>query len=190
MHHEIPSIAKNGLGILHEILRLDSGSFRSPRLSDVVLISIDFEHINTIKSRFSQKNSCQVGLAILDTKEINQVSPDKLISTYNFATGSPSYVKKASEKFIFGKTIKIRPSDMADRIQSFIPAARNIVFVGHGITNDLQDLQALGFQFPVVLSGVLDTFQVANKVLEFWAGSPGDLLLSFECSFHLNVPFI
>jgi CRISPR/Cas system endoribonuclease Cas6 (RAMP superfamily) len=110
------SIAKNGLHILHEIFRLECYSFRSPRLSDVVLIAIDFENINTIKSGFSHKNNYQVSLAVLDTKEINQVSPDKLISTYNFATGSPSYLRKASEKFIFGETITIRPSDLADCI--------------------------------------------------------------------------
>jgi hypothetical protein len=178
------SIAKNGLHILHEVFRLECYSFRSPRLSDAVLIAIDFENINTIKSGFSHKNNCQVGLAVLDTKKINQVSPDKLISTYNFATGSPSYLRKASEKFIFGETITIRPSDMADCIQSSIPPARNIVFVGHGIVNDLQALQALGFQFPVLLSGVLDTFQVANEVFQFWAGSLSDLLLSLGCSFN------
>jgi hypothetical protein len=178
----VPSIAKNGLYILHEIFHLHSS--RSPRLLDVVLIAIDFENINTIKSGFSQKNNCQVGLAILDTKEINQVSPNTLISTHNFATGSPSYLTKASKKFIFGETITICPSDIAIRIQSFIPLARNIVFVGHGIINDLQALQALGFQFPALLSGVLDTFQVANEVFQFWAGSLGDLLLSLGCSFN------
>lgn len=184
MRPTVPSIAKNGLHILHEIFRLGYHSSRSPRLLDVVLIAIDFENINTIKSGFSQKNNCQVGLAVLDTKEINQVSPNRLISTHNFATGSPSYLTKTSEKFIFGETITICPSDIANRIQSLIPPARSIVFVGHGIVNDLQALQALSFQFPVLLSGVLDTFQVANEVFQFWAGSLRDLLLSLGCSFN------
>ena len=144
-------ITKNVLHILHEILRLECSSSRSLRLSDVVLIAIDFEGINTIKRGFAQKNDCQVGLAILDTKKINKVSPAKLISTYNFATGSPSYLRKASEKFIFGETITIHPSDIVDRIQSFIPPARNIVFVGHGIIRDLGVLRALDFQTPVLL---------------------------------------
>lgn len=116
MHPIDPSIAKNGLHILHEIFRLGDHSSRSPSLSDVVLIAIDFENINTIKSGFSQKHNCQAGLAIFDTKEIGQVSPNKLISTYNFATGSPSYLAKASKKFIFGEIIIICPSDMVDRI--------------------------------------------------------------------------
>ena len=117
----VPSIAKNELYILHEIFRLHSS--RSPRLLDVVLIAIDFENINTIKSGFSQKNHCQVGLAIFNTKEINQVSLNILILTYNFATGSPLYPTKASKKFIFRETITICLLDIAIYIQSFIPLA-------------------------------------------------------------------
>lgn len=175
---------KNGLRILLEIFHLEFYSLKSHRLSDVVLIAIDFEGINTIQSGFAQKKDCQVGLAILDMKEIHEVSPDKLISTYNFATGSPSYLKKASEKFIFGDTIAIRPSDIVDRIQSLIPLGRNIVFVGHGIINDLSVLRALDFQSPALLSAVLDTFQVANEVFEFWAGSLSELLVLLGCSFN------
>ncbi|KAK1766912.1 hypothetical protein QBC33DRAFT_93341 [Phialemonium atrogriseum] len=115
-----PSIAKNGLHILSEVFRLGHHYSRSPSLLDVVLIAIDFENINTIKSGISLKDNCQVGLAILDTREIYRVSPSRLIVTHNMATGSPSYLMKASRKFIFGETITIRPSYMAGRIQSLI----------------------------------------------------------------------
>jgi len=179
-----PNIARNGLHILHEIFRLGHCSFEPSTLLDVVLIAIDFENISTIKSGFSQKNNCQVGLAVLDTKEINQVPPNRLISTHNFATGSPSYLAKASKKFIFREIVIIRPSDIINCIQSLIPPARNIVFVGHGIINDFQTLQALDFQFPALLSCVLDTFQVVNEAFQLWAGSLGDLLLSLGCSFN------
>lgn len=179
-----PSIAKNGLHILGEVFRLGHHYSRSPSLLDVVLIAIDFENINTIKSGFSLKDNCQVGLAILDTREIYRVSPSRLIVTHNMATGSPSYLMKASRKFIFGETITIRPSDMAGRIQSLIPPARNVAFVGHGILSDLQALQALDFPFPESLSAVLDTSKIANEVFSFWAGSLGDLLLSLGCPFN------
>jgi CRISPR/Cas system endoribonuclease Cas6 (RAMP superfamily) len=94
MRPMLPRITKNGLHILHEIFRLADDSSRLSRLSDVILIAIDFENINNIKSGFSQTNNCEVGLANFDTKEINQLSPDSLISTFNFATGSPSYLAK------------------------------------------------------------------------------------------------
>jgi hypothetical protein len=58
------------------------------------------------------------------------------------------------------------------------------VLVGHGITADLHVLQALGFQFPALLSSVLDTSRVANEVFEIWAGSLRDLLLALQCSFN------
>jgi hypothetical protein len=180
---ELP-IAKNGLQILREIFRLGHHPYYSPQLSDVVLVAIDFENINTIKSGFAQKEDCQIGLAILDTKEINRMPPDKLISTHNFATGSPSYLSKASKKFMFGETIAISPPNIVNYIQSSIPSARNIVFVGHGIINDLQALQALDFEYPVLLSSVLDTFYIANEVFQYWAGSLSDLLLSLRCSFN------
>jgi hypothetical protein len=71
MRPMLPRITKNGLHILHEIFRLANDSSRIPRLSDVILIAIDFENTNIIKSGFSQTNTCQVALAIFDTKEIN-----------------------------------------------------------------------------------------------------------------------
>jgi len=177
-------IAKNGLQILREIFRLGHHPYYSPQLSDVVLVAIDFENINTIKSGFAQKGDCQIGLAILDTKKINRMPPDKLISTHNFATGSPSYLSKASKKFMFGETIAIGPPNIVNYIQSSIPSARNVVFVGHGIINDLQALQALDFEYPVLLSSVLDTSYIANEVFQYWPGSLRDLLLSLGCSFN------
>ncbi|KAF2016109.1 hypothetical protein BU24DRAFT_492267 [Aaosphaeria arxii CBS 175.79] len=184
MNPAVPCIAKNGLNILHEIFGLGVQTPPTPNLSDVVLIAIDFENINTIKSGFAEKRDCQIGLAILDTKEIHRQAPNTLVSTYNLATGSPFNLRKASEKFIFGETITISTADVAERIQSYIPPARNIVFVGYGIINDLQALQALDFQFPALLSSVLDTSQVANNVFEIWGGSLGDLLLKLSCSFN------
>lgn len=179
-----PSVAKKGLHILYEVFRLGYQSSVSTSLSDIVLIAIDFENINTIKSGFSQKSNCQVGLAILDTKDIHQVPPGELISTYNIATGSPSYLAKVSRKFMFGETVTTRTSDIVDRILSLIPPGRNVVFVGHGILNDIQALQALGFPFPARLSGTLDTSLVANEVFQFWAGSLADLLLALRCPFN------
>lgn len=179
-----PNITRNGLSILLQILGLRHPPPDSLGLTDVVIVAIDFEGINTIKSGFAQKDNSQVGLAVLDTKELCQVPPDKLTSTYNFAAGSQSYVTKASNKFLFGETITIQSSAMADAIRSCIPKARNVVFVGHAILNELQSLQALGFKFPKPPSGILDTFQVANKVLQFWAGSLGDLLVLLGCPFN------
>ena len=178
------SIARNGLSLLLEIFGLSCNSPRSSSISDIVIIAIDFENIGSIKNGFTQKQNCQVGLALLDTKDLRRVSPSKLISTYNFATGSPSYLAKASKKFLFGESITTQASDMLDRIESVIPQARNMVFVGHGIINDLWALHTLGFKFSALLLSILDTSRVANEVFENWAGSLGELLGSLECSYN------
>lgn len=167
-----------------ESFGLSRDSSRSSSLSDIVIIAIDFENIGSTESGFTQKENCQVGLAILDTKDLRKVSLSSLISTYSFATGSPSYLTKASNKFLFGESITIHPSDMVDHIESVIPQARDVVFVGHGTLNDLQALHALGFKFRAVLSGILDTFRVANEVFGFWAGSLGDLLGLLGCPYN------
>ncbi|KAK4205614.1 hypothetical protein QBC40DRAFT_344426 [Triangularia verruculosa] len=164
---------------------MGSRSMASRALNDTVIIAIDFEGINTIKSGFTQKEgNSQVGLAILDTKDLRKVPPEKLISTLNFAVGSSSYVTKASNKFIFGESITIQPSSMVQAIQSHIPQDRNVVLVGHAIENDLQALQALGFEFERPPSGILDTSGIANEVFGFWAGSLGELLGVLGCPFN------
>lgn len=73
----LPSITRHGLSMLLEILGLSQPVFKSPALSDTVIIAIDFEGIDTIKSRFTQKENSQVGFAILDTKELRQGPPEK-----------------------------------------------------------------------------------------------------------------
>ena len=59
--------------IFYEIFDLRYHSTRSPSPSDVIIIAIDFEDINTINSGFSQKNTYQVGLAILDTRSFTEL---------------------------------------------------------------------------------------------------------------------
>ncbi|EHK43280.1 hypothetical protein TRIATDRAFT_320568 [Trichoderma atroviride IMI 206040] len=128
-------------------------------------------------SGFSRKENCQVGLAILDTKDLPQTSPSKLISTYKFATGSPAFLSKVSNKFLFSESVNISQLDISSNIESLIHKDRDILFVGHGSPSDLQVLRALNFPFPERLLGITNTFNIANEVLEFWADSLGDLLI-------------
>lgn len=180
----LPRITKKGLSMLLEILGLRHSKSNPPALNNVIIIAIDFEGINIIKSRFAQKENSQVGFAILDTKHLGQVQPEQLISTFNFAAGSPAYVRKASNGFLFRETITIPSSSMAHIIQSRITWSRNVILVGHGVLNELQALQALGFEFPRPPSPILDTSRVANEVFEIWAGSLRDLLILLDCPFN------
>ncbi|KAI0456694.1 hypothetical protein F5B21DRAFT_466465 [Xylaria acuta] len=49
--------------------------------------------------------------------------PKNTIKTYNFVTGSQSYIGKASRRFLFGKSSVIDPAHLLTNIQS-IPQDR------------------------------------------------------------------
>jgi hypothetical protein len=165
--------AKNGLEILHGIFNLDDCAIKAHELSEVVLIAIDFENLGYIKRLSAYEDTCQVGLAILDTKKIHDLPPGSLIVTYNFATGTPECSENKYHKFIFGDTIIISPSDITARIRAFLPPFRNLVFVGHRIHNDIQALRVLDFRLSRSLAYILDTDSVVTNVLGTWHGSLG-----------------
>jgi hypothetical protein len=73
---------------------------------------------------------------------------------------------------------------MVQTIQSHIPRDRNVVLIGHGILNELQALQSLGFEFKRPPFGILDASRIANKVFQFWGGSLSDLLGVLGCPFN------
>jgi hypothetical protein len=113
-----PTIARNGLHILLEIL--GHGRYSST-LSDWLVRHCPnrdwFENINLSRADFiTRLTDCQVGLAILDTKGIGQVSPSQVISTYIFATGSPCYLEKASNRFLSAESITIHPFEISVRL--------------------------------------------------------------------------
>jgi hypothetical protein len=128
------------------------------------------------------RSNCQAGLAILDTKEIGSVPLDKLVKTYNFATGTRSYVEKARKEFTFGdSTTAVTVSELSSSIQVLIPPFHNVIFVGHGMFNDLQVLRGLGIRFPTCLSAILDTLHIAREVFGYCVGSLGKLLRKVGC---------
>jgi hypothetical protein len=90
------SILKDGLRILREALELaTSSSFNSNAWSDAFIIAIDFENTVNIGERFFESKNSQVDLATLDTRNLRtSYLPESLISTHNFVTGPPSYIRK------------------------------------------------------------------------------------------------
>jgi len=130
--------------------------------------------------------NCQVGIAILDTRQLEQAPHKQQIQTYNFASGTSSYTARANRVFLFGKTAVISPSELADSICSLIPPGRNIVFVGFATANELRALRLLDFPWPGRLSAVLDAFSLACEMLETRSGSLGDLLILLGCP-HNNL---
>ncbi|KAH8165910.1 hypothetical protein CIB48_g2327 [Xylaria polymorpha] len=173
---------KNGLWILYDILGLTTHSSEFVTLSDAVIVSIDFENTEIGKG-LSPNSNCQVGIAILDTKELRHCHhlDRTLISTFNYATGSAAYIAKASQRFLFGTSVSVDLSGILDCIESCIPQDRNIVLVGYGLGSDLRTMRSLGFQFLRGEFTAVDIRRLANEVFGKWSGSLGNLLSKLKC---------
>jgi len=177
----LPKVAQYNLHQIDEIFRFGNPHAATPSLVDVVLVAIDFENVTAVKNGFLVNPNCQAGVAILDTRLLEESSANEPLRTYNFAIGTPSYIEEASKKFQFGDTITTSPQKLSTRIRSLIPGKRKVVLVGHGVMSDVSALKALGFQFPTRLLALLDTAQVAKEISNCWSGSLGDLLRELGC---------
>lgn len=157
------TISKNGLQLLLQSLGLRSSEFRGS--DEIVFVAIDFEHLSNLQQDLNQNLNSQVGISILDTKDLISSPPQDIISTYNLVTGSPSYCATAKKKFLFGETITIHQRDILFNLESFVPRTRNIVLVGHDIANDPKVLQLLHFDRHTSIVGILDTGKIVSAVL-------------------------
>lgn len=173
-------IAKNGLEILLQIL---GPKEEAPlRYQDTILVAIDFENNIQFRGDLSRNVDTQLGLAILDTRDISTaLSPEKFISTYNFVTGSPKYYRKAMLKFLFGRPVWIKLDKVLDQIKALIPTDRNIILIGHDIRHEIHVLSNLGFN----LQGLqcLDTFRITSQVLPYFSLTLGELLTELGCPY-------
>ena len=150
-----------------------------------VFLAIDFEKLDNITKDSDLNAENQVGLAIFDPKNLNSsvLNPNRLIPTFNFASGSLKYCSTVSRKFLFGISKTIKREEMLTSINSLIPSASSIILVGHHIATDLQALRALDFDFRPVIA-VLDTLRIGHEVLQ-QTGSLRDLLIKLECPFNM-----
>jgi DNA polymerase III alpha subunit (gram-positive type) len=134
---------------------------------------------------FSQNHDSQVGIAILNIKDLFAPQLKKnIISTYNLVTGSPSYISKASKKYLFGQSMIIDPTKILKNIQSIIPRDRPIILVAHNVKMELMVLTQLGFELSSLNADIIDTANITNEVF----GGPGyslrEVLTSLNCPFN------
>ncbi|KAH8161948.1 hypothetical protein CIB48_g6287 [Xylaria polymorpha] len=182
-----PTVSKCGLQILREALGLSKSTDPSP-WSGSLLLSIDFEKTDNIKSGFTTSEECQVGVATLDTRDLqkNSLSPSKhLIQTYNYVSGSYQYINKVSKKFLFGKSLVVNSANILKTLQSIIPQhqTRRIIMISHGAQNELAMLHALGYKFSTNIY-VVDTFLVAKETFGYCEYSLNELLCRTQCPFN------
>jgi hypothetical protein len=114
---------------------------------DPVFVAIDFERPQFIINRF--QHGCidtQVGLAILDTRCLGSASK---FTTFNFIIGDDVYFDESAPLYRWGTAEKIPVTGMLSKINDCfrIYQNRSIILVGHGASNGLAALKALGFDF-------------------------------------------
>lgn len=186
----IPHVYQDGLSLLHEFFGLTSSTNRTCDTPDTdtaggdgpcfdgVIISIDFENIKTIRTGFHGSDCCQMGIALLDSRDITRLPASKAISTINYATGTPRYVSRASRKYLFGDTISCHRTELAAHVRSYFPVDENrqIIIIGYSVEIDIHALRALGFEFPTCSMFILDTFRIAKDVMSGWTSSLARLL--------------
>ncbi len=172
----------NGLQLLQESLGLKPSE--SQFSDNPVFIAIDLECLSNLKQDSSKNLNGQVGVAILDSRDLISSPPRTAISTYNFVTGSPSYCAATAKKYLFNKTITIHQRDILSSLESLVPRTRNIILVGHDIRNDLQVLQLLGFNLYTSIGGILDTRRIASKILPYIPVRLSSILSELRCPFQ------
>ncbi|KAK8087558.1 hypothetical protein PG997_002519 [Apiospora hydei] len=178
-HRPYYHIAKDGLRVLLDIFGFSRDA--SVRQRDVVLVGIDFENTLLFKEELPEDAETQVGLAILDTRDLSSIEPSKMISTSNLVTGSADYFERATQKFLFGNSILISTSDMAHQISSLIPHGRDVILVGHDIRHETHILSGLGFHRKIECC--LDTFRITGHVLPYFMLKLGELLTELDCPY-------
>jgi hypothetical protein len=150
-------------------------------------VAIDFERRQFIINRF--RHGCldtQVGLAILDTRCLSSTSK---FTTFNFITGEDVYFEKSAPSYRCGTAEKISVKSMLSKINSCLRVYQNksIILVGHGFSNDLAALKALGFDFQKnQVIAKLDTYLLARD-LQMGHLSLKNLIIELNCP--CNVKF-
>ncbi|KAJ3561605.1 hypothetical protein NPX13_g8880 [Xylaria arbuscula] len=178
------TIPRCGLQILREALGLSKSTHPSI-WTDSFLMAIDFENNDNIRSGFARGKECQVGVATLDTRDLQKgyLSLAKDIKTLNYISGSKQYIKKVSEKCLFAETLVVKPANFLKTIQQIIPQDQNrrVIIISHGAQNELTLLQALGYKFSKNMY-VFDTFLVAKEAFGY-GYSLSELLRRVRCPY-------
>ena len=170
--------AKGELGLLQQILCLSPPEKLNEGLQDAVLICIDCEAYE-----FNQDKVTEIGVAVLDTKNIKSKPTSEFMSELKYTHYrirdhsrllNRRFVKGCEENFNFGETAWINLADAgtvlsrifsdptqlhqaADLEVVMEDAKRNIILVGHGLSSDKGYMDRLGFN-PMTSINVIRSF--------------------------------
>ncbi len=140
-------------------------------------IAIAFEGHNHIKSGFASDHPygkhgkmgeyAEFGVSVLDTRHLinpNQDEPLKL-ATHNIVIGTDKYYEWAARRFLYGKPRRVQPSDFLGAINEHLHPQRDVILVGHSMSQYLKALGSLGIDINrLPLLGLIDTHMLAKEL--------------------------
>jgi hypothetical protein len=179
-------IPENGLEFLQNVLGLGSKLEESHAVQNTLLVAVDFENLDNVQSGFDRRTECQIGLALFDPGEalsLEGIGATMLIKTYNFVTGNTGYSNKAAKKFLFGETKRIGHEEVTKYLNSIVSRSKEIILVGHAVDNDVDCLEALGFDYEASVVAILDTQKIAVQTSIFRHAALHELLEELQCPF-------
>jgi hypothetical protein len=133
-----------------------------------LLVAIDLENVHEIRAlrgRSENNINTQLGVSILDPVHLRAPHTD-LIQSIQFASGNEFYTRKASNKFLFGKTVVCKSSELADRLASILPHDRPFLLVAQNSIPDRASMRNLGFDIDSCpqFAGIVDTYPMTGDV--------------------------
>lgn len=142
------------------------GSKVSPR--GAIGVSIDFEggtELAAAVNNIDEVNT-EFGVSVLDPLELqDEMFNEHRVKSFNFVSGSPRYIRRASAKFLFGETTICRPGNFLDALFALLPTDRSIVLVVHTVYTERATLKRLGFGMDHPrIAGVVDIWPLSGDV--------------------------
>ena len=157
-------------------------------LKDVLFIAVDIDTFQGYESIIPGQQF-HIGVSILDTRSLRDMvrscpvleSPEHVVRSFQFTIGDSRYCRRASHRFLFGKTEGIPLSDFKPKLLG-LASGRDTVLVLHGGNEDLKVLRNLGIDLRPLC--IIDTVKAAQHPLQLSYRYSLERLLD-----ELDIPF-
>jgi rhodanese-related sulfurtransferase len=99
----------------------------------------------------------QLGVSILDTRDIGRLPFQAALRTYNFAFDkSPKTRRHIEYGLLSGNAQHLPLGEMLSSLEELLDRDRNLVLVGHGLGSDMSVLTSLEFDIKKSIAGIFD----------------------------------
>ena len=134
---------------------------------DVVFITIDFEGSEGFSHGINQ-----MGVSILDTRDLSDVLTRNVIKTRFYGISTPGKSDRLNEQikkdFTHGEASWITKQEIVSTLTDIFRQcnSRNVVLIDHGLRNELRNMKMLGFRpgSHANIIAYVDTLNLSNTI--------------------------